>query len=266
MAYYRWQGMVRSAVAAAILTSVLDVQPPTPAQSGEVLTWSAHASPAVYHSLLQAVADIPVLVDEVLRLQGAHGCAYLAWRRVRAFYVREASTNLAMLQGRLRRLSPTQGEGMELFLNRCERLRKEYLQYGLESSDTELVVQVFTQLSLPWRQAVAQMGRAEPSGAPLASGQRALAGRTTPGGSLTLKCLTRSSPLVGRGVQDPRQVPLGTMRLGVYVLVPLPPSGRALPRLVPLRGTSRGRGQGYWGSQGPRYPRPCCPPTATVLM
>ena len=95
--YFRWRQVARSALAAAHCRSLLEIQPPTDEQSVEVRAWYLQATEVVYHALMRAVVDVPVLGDDVLRLEGTPGAAHRAWRLIQSFFYREAETNQSKL-------------------------------------------------------------------------------------------------------------------------------------------------------------------------
>ena len=152
--YHRWILEVTLAVRAAGAWPLFEISPPVPGTNSQAAcVWYQATSAHVHHRLAQAVSHVPVLSEAVLRLTG-EDTAVQAWETIRGFIIREAATNKSMLQAKLLALSPGETESMESFLNRCERLRSEYAQYGETLETRDLALRLFSVLSLQWRTAV----------------------------------------------------------------------------------------------------------------
>jgi hypothetical protein len=152
--YHKWHIDAMAVIAAARAKRVLDDPPPDPSVDADYFAWFEHADSAVFAALLSAVRSIPVLSDHVRRHAGSIGCARNAWLAIRDHYVRLADSNLSFLTGKLKALRPNEKESMESFLNRCELLRSEYAQFGLDLDDAQLLTQVFSVLSRMWKHSI----------------------------------------------------------------------------------------------------------------
>ena len=152
--FVRWQHLAWASLRVGGLHCVVETRPPLPSQSESVRSAYATASACVYQAILRAAQGVSVLSDELARLSRQDDCGYAAWFRVKAHFVREASTNRSDLQTQLRGLKPQEGESMESFLSRCDGLKEKYLLYNLVLEDKELIVQVFSELGHTWRTAV----------------------------------------------------------------------------------------------------------------
>jgi hypothetical protein len=152
LSYHNWKVDARATIAAAHGAEwVLDIEPPLAEEFEAVRAWYEPVDKMVYAVLLKSVSDVPILSDIVRRLQGEWGSGHKAWWAIHSHYVRVAETNRTFLAAKVTALKPKERESMEAFLNRCEALREEHKQYGIELPDNMLITQVFRHLSQNWR-------------------------------------------------------------------------------------------------------------------
>ena len=150
--FHKWKVDARAVIAAGHGAEwVLDIEPPTNDDLDEVKAWYEPVEKMVYAGILKSVSEVPILSDVVRRLQGKWGSGHSAWWAVHNHYVRIAEENRTFLAAKVNALKPKERESMEAFLNRCEALREEHLQYGLVLEDALLLTQVFGHLALNWR-------------------------------------------------------------------------------------------------------------------
>lgn len=150
--YYRWKQAVGSTVRAAGGNRYLGELDLTGLSADDVEIHEQNDA-ILYSALYGAVAHVTTLGDKVGRVGNSFGSAAKAWEMIKAFYVRLGEHNESFLDGKLAKLAPGEGESMEVFLNRCERLRSEYESYGLVLEDSRLLRQVKQKLSMSWLQA-----------------------------------------------------------------------------------------------------------------
>jgi hypothetical protein len=152
LSYHNWKVDARATIAAAHGAEwVLDIEPPLAEEFEAVRAWYEPVDKMVYAALLKSVSEVPILSDIVRRLQGEWGSGHKAWWAIHSHYVRVAETNRTFLAAKVTALKPKERESMEAFLNRCEALREEHKQYGIELPDNMLITQVFRHLSQNWR-------------------------------------------------------------------------------------------------------------------
>ena len=152
--YLQWRYNVFSAVDSAQAGWVLVGPCPLWADSKQK-HWFARANAMVFDALFTTVQDISVLVSRLNDFIGDPASASKAWAAIKEHYVRRAETTKPFLEQKLRRLEPHPNETMEGFLSRAQALRREWEAYGIELPDKDLIVQIFTHLSLTWRQGTA---------------------------------------------------------------------------------------------------------------
>ena len=163
--YARWKVYVLAALDASRLAGVLGADFPHEGSEG-VKAFYAAANAVVYNALLDAVKDISVLGDVVVRHYGAPSSARLAWLSIKGHYVRLSTNNRTYMLGRLQQLEPLEGESMEAFLNRCAKLQSDFAEYGLQLEDSLLITQVLCKLSVQWKSRAGLDGPIEELGWP----------------------------------------------------------------------------------------------------
>ena len=146
--YYRWKQLVESRVRALgghIYLSPHDLT----GLSADVVAIHERNDASLYSALFEAVMQVPTLADKVSKCANQWGSTAKAWEAIKAFFIRAGDHNEPWLDSKLGKLAPAPGESMEVFLNRCERLRNEYESYGLLLDDARLIRQVKLKLSRP---------------------------------------------------------------------------------------------------------------------
>jgi len=149
--YSKWRIDARAMIRAAQASMVID-RAPSPDFPTDVKRWYRVCDGVVYAALLLAVRDVPILADQVRRVEGRDDSAHQTWGLIKAHYIRLAANNRTFLTRKLHELEPRDGESMESFLNRCFVLQDDFASYGLTLGDHELITQVFSKLSFHWRQ------------------------------------------------------------------------------------------------------------------
>jgi hypothetical protein len=152
--YLQWRFNVYSAVTSAQAGRVLATSLPADA-SPKQIRWYTKASTMVFDALYTTVQDHAILSSQLKDFIRSPSSAFKAWEAIKDHYVKRAETTRPYLEGKLRALAPQPTESMEAFLSKAQELRREYEAYGIELPDRDLIVQIFTHLSLTWRQGTA---------------------------------------------------------------------------------------------------------------
>jgi hypothetical protein len=145
--------MTLAFLAAASATYV--IENPRPAEAAQAV-WYDTTSAKVFAALLPAVHSVPILGSAVIKLSRKESNAFHAWQLITEHFIREADFNLPFLQAQLRALKPQHTESMESFLSRSQSMRDLYAAHSLDLSDRDLIIQVFSSLSMSCRQSVRQ--------------------------------------------------------------------------------------------------------------
>ena len=146
--YPSWKVMALASLAAAGLTWVVEEEPPYYNIPRQPLFKVADA--VVYFEIVRSIATYSVLKETVLRVQGRYGCARMAWLAVKAHFVHLSHHNKPYLQKKLLQLEPGESESMDSFLNRVEKLRDEYAEYGELLDETLLITHVLGKFPIQW--------------------------------------------------------------------------------------------------------------------
>jgi hypothetical protein len=146
----RWKFMVLADLDAARLTPVLAQEFPVDA-SHDVQGYYRAANAVLFSALVHSVSSIAVLSDAVMGLFGNPSSSCLAWRAIKAHFVRLSSNNRLFLLSKVEAFEPRDGEDMESFLNRGNLLRSEFVEYGLAPDDGLMIAQVLRKLSIQWK-------------------------------------------------------------------------------------------------------------------
>ena len=147
--YGRWKLIVLADLDAARLTPVLAQEFPVDSPE-DVQGYYRAANAVLFSALVHSVSGISVLSDAVLGLFGNPSSACLAWRAIKAHFVRLSANNRLYLLSKVEALEPRDSESMESFLNRCNLLRNEFTEYGLDPEDSLMIAQVLRKLSIQW--------------------------------------------------------------------------------------------------------------------
>jgi hypothetical protein len=148
--YGTWKWHVLAALDAARIASVLQADFPE-GESDGIQEYYRAANAVLFHALLSAVKDIPVLGDGVVRLFGKPSSAREAWLAIKGHFVRLSANNRTFMLKRLQELDPREGESMEAFLGRCAKLQMDFAEYDLVLEDKLLITQVLSRLSIQWK-------------------------------------------------------------------------------------------------------------------
>ena len=146
--YPSWKVMALASLAASGLTWVVEEEPPLYNRERQPLFKVADA--VVYFEIVRSIASYNALKDTVLRVQGQYGCARMAWLAVKAHFVHLSHHNKPYLQKKLLQLQPGENESMDSFLNRVEKLRDEYAEYGELLDESLLITHVLGKFPIQW--------------------------------------------------------------------------------------------------------------------
>jgi len=138
---------------------VLTNNPPGEASPLEHRTWYHKSNAIIYAALLEAVRDTPVLASEVRGVAEFGNSARLAWDEIHRHFLKTSELTEDSLKSKLISTVPGKTESMRSFLTRLDDLWREFEAHGFEPKEVDFVTQALRALTLPWRNALGELGR-----------------------------------------------------------------------------------------------------------